>query len=196
MRNHTDRRLFISLAAAAALSAGLYSAAWADTGGENGQPAVWAQKEFSFIYQGFTTKYSCEGLRDKMRQILLEFGARKEDLKVYDYGCASPSGRPDIFPGVSVKMSLLVPAAGAAATKDAPVVPSHWQPVRLKLDNSSLAEAGECELVEQVKHKVLPLFTARNVDLQDFCIPHQLEPGGTRLLAEVLMPDQAQTSAK
>jgi hypothetical protein len=66
----------------------------------------------------------------------------------------------------------------------------------LKLGNSSLDEAGQCELIEQVKHKVLPLFTARNVDLQDFCVPHQLLPGGTRLVAEVLMADQAPTSAK
>ncbi|HEY4772515.1 MAG TPA: hypothetical protein VIH50_05725 [Steroidobacteraceae bacterium] len=191
MRERTDRRPFKSLAAAAALSACLHGAAWADSGGENGQPAGWAQKEFRFIYQGITTKYSCDGLRDKMRQILLEFGARKQDLKVYDYGCSSPSGRPDIFPAVSVKMSVLVPADNAA---DA--VPSHWQPVRLKLGNSSLDEAGQCELIEQVKHNVLPLFTARNVDLQDFCVPHQLLPGGTRLVAKVLMADQAPTSAK
>jgi hypothetical protein len=196
MRDHDYRRLIKSFAAAAAMSASLYCAAWADTSADGGQSAVWAQKEFRFIYQGFTTKYSCDGLRGKMRQILLQFGARKEDLKVYDYGCSSPSGRPDIFPGVSVKMSVLVPADSAAARQGAPVLPSHWQPVRLKLDNSSLDEAGECELIEQVKHKVLPLFTSRNVDLQNFCVPHQLSPGGTHLVADVLMPDQVQASAR
>ncbi len=196
MRNHSHRTLLKLLAAAAALSAGLGGAARADTAAGAGQSAVWAHKEFQFIYQGITTRYSCDGLRGKMQQILLEFGARKEDLKVYDFGCSSPSGRPDIFPGVSVKMSVLVPADSAAAPQDAAPLPSHWQPVRLKLDNSSLDEAGECELIEQVKHKVLPLLTARNVDLQNFCVPHQLDPGGTHLVAEVLMPDQMQPRAK
>jgi hypothetical protein len=195
MRGQNHRSVYQSLATVAALGILLVSSAHAESA-DSGQSAVWAHKEFQFTYQGFTTHYSCDGLRDKVRQILLQFGARKDDLKIYDFGCASPSGRPDPFPSVSVKMSVLVPADSAAASGAGPQLPSHWQPVRLKLDQSSLAEAGECELVEQVKQKVLPLFTARNVDLQNFCIPHQLEPGGTHLVAEVLMPDQVQARAK
>jgi hypothetical protein len=172
----------------------LSSAAWADST-DGGQSAVWAQKQFNFVYQGFTTKYSCDGLRDKMRSILLELGARRQDLKISEWGCSARSGVPDAFPGVAVKMSVLVPADGAAAPGGAPAPPSHWKAVKLKLDNSSLSEAGECELVEQVKQKVLPLFTTRNVDLKSTCVPHQLTPGGTQLTAEVLAPDQVPVSA-
>ena len=192
MRVFNHRRFQGSLALLATLGLLLSSAARADST-DGAQSAVWAPKEFKFIYQGFTTKYSCDGLRGKMRSILLELGARKQDLKISEWGCAARSGVPDPFPGVTVKMSVLVPADGAAASGDAPV-PSHWKPVRLKLDSSSLAEAGECELVEQVKQKVLPLFTTRNVDLQNNCTPHQLTPGGTRLTAEVLAPDPMQAS--
>src|SRR5579872_2911166 len=63
------------------------------------QPAQWTQKEFQFVYQGFTTHYSCDGLRDKVQSILMELGARK-DSKVYELGCTSNLGRPDPFPGV------------------------------------------------------------------------------------------------
>jgi hypothetical protein len=178
-----------SLAAAATLGLLACSAAWADST-DGGQSAVWTQKEFRFTYQGFTTKYSCDGLRDKMRTILLQLGARKQDLKVNESGCVGNSGVPDPFPGVSVKMSVLVPADSSAAG----AVPSHWKAADLKLDSSSLAEAGECELVEQVKQKVLPFFTTRNVDLKNDCVPHQLTPGGTRLSAEVLAADQMQLS--
>jgi hypothetical protein len=195
MRSRNERSFWQSLATVGALGIVLISSARAE-GPDTGQSAVWVHKEFQYTYQGFTTHYSCDGLRDKVRQILLQFGARKDDLKVYDFGCASPSGRPDRFPSVSVKMSVLVPAGSAGADGAGPELPSHWQPVRLKLDQSSLAEAGECELVEQVKSKVLPLFSTRNVDLQNFCIPHQLDPGGTHLVAEVLMPDQVQAQAK
>jgi hypothetical protein len=180
-----------SLASAASFALLGSSATWADSV-DGGQSAVWTHKEFSFVYQGFTTKYSCDGLQDKMRTILLQFGARKQDLKVYGRGCVGRSGAPDPFPGVSVKMSVLVPADSSAAADGEPAVPSHWKAVELKLDRSSLSEAGECELVEQVKQKVLPLFTSRNVDLRNNCVPHQLTPGGTRLTAEVLAADQMQ----
>src|ERR1700681_887790 len=86
----------------AAILASLGSAVHADSA-DYRQPAAWAQKEFNFTYQGFTTKYSCDGLADKVREILLTFGARK-DLKVNRWGCTGRSGVPDPFPGVAVKM--------------------------------------------------------------------------------------------
>jgi hypothetical protein len=92
-------------------------------------------------------------------------------------------------------MSVLVPANGAAASGSEPALPSHWKAVTLKLDSSSLSEAGECELIEQVKQKVLPFFSTRNVDLKNTCVPHQLTPGGTLLTAEVLAPDQIPVNA-
>ena len=139
MREFTPRWFHTSHALAAILGLLLCSAAYADSS-DGGQPAVWAQKEFQFTYLGFTTKYSCDGLDSKMRTILLELGARKQDLKISDWGCAAVNGRPDAFPGVAVKMSVLVPTdnPGAAQT-----VPSHWKAVKLKLDRSSLSEAGE-----------------------------------------------------
>ena len=76
-----------------------------------------------------------------------------------------------------------------------PPVASHWQSVKLRLDRSQLSEAGECELVEQVKQKILPLFTTRNVDFRNVCVPHQLNPGGTQLGADVLMADPAAAGA-
>lgn len=193
MRVPTYRWFYRSLASAAALSVLLCSAARADSI-DGGQSAVWVQKEFKLTYHGFTTKYSCDGLLDKMRSIVLEFGARKSDLKVSSWGCLARTGVPEVFPGVVVKMSVLAPTDDAAAG-GAPPIPSHWKAVTLKLDSSSLSEAGECELVEQVKQQVLPLFTTRNVDFRTNCVPHQLTPGGTQLKAEVLAADQMQVGA-
>jgi hypothetical protein len=191
----SGRRLAIATALmAAAILTSVCSAVRADST-DDGQPAVWVQKEFNFIYQGFTTKYSCDGLADKVREILITFGARSKDLKVNRWGCAGRGGVPDPFPGVAVKMSVLVPASAATASNGEPAVASHWQSVKLRLDRSALSEAGECELVEQVKQKILPLFTTRNVDYRNVCVPHQLNPGGTQLGAEVLMADPAAAGA-
>src|SRR5581483_3919540 len=151
------------------------------------QPAVWTQKEVQFTYMGFTTHYTCDGLRDTVRDMLLQLGARKDDLKVYEQPCSRPD-RPDPFPGVKIKMSVLEPApamtersarksqAGAGTPgSDAPVVEAHWKPIKLPYRTTALEAAGQCELLEQFKQKVLPLFTTRNVDLHASCVPHQLE---------------------
>ena len=151
----------------------LGSPAWAaeELSGEP-QSAVWTDKELTFVYMGFTTKYSCDGLRDKVRGVLLDLGAQKKDLKVMQLGCSSPTGRPDPFPGVRVKMRVLQPASGTAEDKEAPVA-AHWKPVDLKLRDSFTTDSGECELVEQIRHAIVPLFATRNVDLNTNCIPHQ-----------------------
>ena len=181
------------LAAATALAAlavprtGVAQAAAQDAPATATQPAVWTARELRFIYQGFTTHYSCNGLRDKVRQALLALGARP-DLSVRESACASPAGRPDPFPGVNIKLQVLKPWDGAAAA-DAPPVPAHWKSVDLKLNRDPLHEAGDCELLEQIKQTLLPLFTSRNVQYSSNCVPHQLSPGGTRLSAEVLVSD-------
>ena len=155
------------------------------------EPAVWTQKEVQFTYMGFTTHYTCDGLRDTVREMLLQLGARKDDLKVYEQPCSRPE-RPDPFPGVKIKMSVLQPAAGAS---DAPTVDAYWKPIKLPYRATGLDAAGQCELLEQFKQKVLPLFTTRNVDLHASCVPHQLEPLGTSLQAEVLVTDQKKVAS-
>jgi hypothetical protein len=162
----------------------------------DGQPAVWTEEELTFVYMGFTTRYSCDGLRDKVRGVLLDLGAQKKDLKVQELGCTSPTGRPDPFPGVRVKMRVLQPASGPAAAYDPAPVPAHWKPVDLKLRDSFTTDSGECELVEQIRHKIVPLFAARNVDLKTTCIPHQATASRPSLKLEVLAPDDAQHPAE
>jgi hypothetical protein len=158
------------------------------------QPAVWTDKDLTFVYLGFTTRYSCDGLRDKVRAVLLDLGAQKKDLKVQQLGCSSAMGRPDPFPGVRVKMRVLQPASGTAGD-EAPVA-AHWKPVDLKLRDSFTTDSGECELVEQIRHKIVPLFATRNVDLKTNCIPHQATATRPTLKLEVLAPDAAQHPAE
>jgi hypothetical protein len=155
--------------------------------------AVWTPKELRFIYMGFTSHYSCDGLADKMRSILLQLGAR-HDLKIRETPCSGALGRPTEFPGVTVSMNVLTPWDPATASANATPVPAHWKLVELSTDRDPLREAGDCELIEQVKTRVLPLFSARNIDYRSSCIPNQLQIGGTVLKAEVLIADEQQTA--
>lgn len=193
MRATTSRpRLFPALARAATTVL-LCCASWAANaeapGSQAGaEQAVWTAKQVHFVYQGFTTHYSCEGLTDKVIKALLELGAAK-DLKVREGACTRPSGGPEPFPSVDVRMSVLQLLTASSADQNAQAVPAHWQRVELKLDNDPLSEAADCELVEQIKQTFLPLFATRNVDYQSRCVAHQVSPGGTWLRADVLLAD-------
>src|SRR5690242_1482683 len=109
-------RSFVTVAASALAVLGPGLAAAADAAaipaGSETQ-AVWTPKEASFTYTGFTTKYSCEGLVSQVRSVLLSLGARRDDLVVVGTGCLEP-GRPVPFPGVKVRMNVLMPAGAAA----------------------------------------------------------------------------------
>jgi hypothetical protein len=189
-------RSFVTLAASALAVLGPGVAAAADPAANPTNPAgsetqaVWTPKEASFTYTGFTTKYSCEGLVSQVRSVLLSLGARRDDLVVVGTGCLEP-GRPVPFPGVKVRMNVLMPASGAAGN----AVAAQWKPVRIRLDTDPLAEAGQCELVEQIKQKLLPLFATRDVQFKPNCVPHQLNPNGTRLSAQILVPAQSAREA-
>ncbi len=168
------------------LVSGLAVAADAPPASAQAASAVWTPKELYFQYQGFTTHYSCDGLEDKMRHAVKELGARG-DFEVHAAGCSAPYGKPDPFPAVRIRMSVLQPAPAGAAVSE--VVPTHWRRVDLHLDKDPVWEAGDCELLEQIKQKLLPLFATRNVDFVSNCVPHQLYLG-TRLSADLLVPDK------
>jgi hypothetical protein len=44
---------------------------------------------------------------------------------------------------------------------------------------------GDCELIEQFRDKVLPMFATRNVDSRMTCVPNQLSGSGISLKFEV-----------
>ena len=150
-----------------------------------GVAAAWVPRQVHYVYQGFTTRYSCDGLRDKIHELLWKLGARQ--LKVLEDPCSSSPGRPDPFPRVRVKMQVLVPAAKAG--KGAPRVQAHWQPVVLSPSDTGYDLGGNCELIEQFHHTFLPLFSTRNTHYHATCIPHQATLGAY-LRTEVLMPDR------
>jgi hypothetical protein len=144
--------------------------------------AVWVPMQLEFPYYHFTTQYSCSGLEARMKSLLLKLGARP-DIDVRGYGCTRLTG-PDPFAGVKIKMNVLELAGPR------PGLGAHWKRVDLLADRELLEAAADCELIEQIAHKVLPLFTARNIEYRATCQAGNLLPGATRLKADVLVADQ------
>ena len=146
-------------------------------------PATWTPKELQFIYKrGFTTHYSCDGLRDKMKDILTRLGAG--DVQIRSTGCISLAG-PDVAPGVFVRMNVLQPAHEWVISH---TVAAHWKKVDLLAGRDPVDAAGDCELIGQIRQDVLPLFVTRNVDYSATCEKGALLPGATHLTADVLVP--------
>jgi hypothetical protein len=190
-KNPGERSVHRHVAGLAAVAALTCASAWANpqsepSAGAGAASAVWAPKQLNFNYRGFTAIYSCDGLQEKMRRILLRLGARA-DLQVRGYGCTRLAG-PDLLAGVSIRMNVLQPAVGQAGQ----AMPAHWEKVNLLTDHDNrdpVDASGDCDLINEIRHQVLPLFATRNVDYSATCELHHLVPGGTRLMAEVLVPD-------
>jgi hypothetical protein len=84
-------------------------------------------------------------------------------------------------------MHVLQPAGRAAEQ----TVAAHWKSVDLLAGRDLLDAALDCELISQVNREVLPLFAVRHVDYSAACSVNTPLVGGTRLKAEVLIPDAA-----
>jgi hypothetical protein len=153
-------------------------------------PATWQSHEMDFAFMGFTTHYSCDGLADKMRILLLAAGARA-DAGAAPAGCPSLD-RPDPFARVHLRFATLAPVAGAtgnAAPSD--TVTAVWRHLTLSDHQPIELERGDCELVEQFKSAVLPKFSTRNVSDGPRCVPHEELLGQPHLSFDVLAPAPA-----
>jgi hypothetical protein len=131
----------------------------------------WQKHQYSFVFMGFTSTYSCDGLADKIKVLLVAAGARR-DSKSRPGACASGFGRPDKFARADLTFYTLTPATDAAAT-DAKLISGVWRPVSFSALSPRELSTGDCELVEQFRSNVLPMFAVRNVVNRTTCVPHQ-----------------------
>ncbi len=143
---------------------------------------VWHKHEYSFAYMGFTSKYSCDGLADKIKLLLIAAGAR-QDAKSRPGACAEGFGRPDRFARANLTFYTLAPNGADTAT-DGKAVAGVWRSVSFADRSPRELSTGDCELVEQFRNNVLPMFNTRNVDYRTTCVPHQISGSVIRLQFE------------
>ena len=160
--------------------------------------AVWKAHDTQFSYQGFTTRYSCQGLKDKMESLLVFFGARPEGLKVSTQGCSAPPFRPAPAVDLRMRFDTLAPASESAVE----VVAARWAQRNLSGETKVQQEApqwitrGDCELVERFVDLVLPMFSHRVLENRITCIPHRRSGTLPTLRVEVLVPDSADAAVE
>ena len=167
---------------AATLGLALWVTAARCEAGDPAGPAQWQRQEMEFVYLGFTTRYSCEGLQARLRALLLASGARP-DLQVTIRGCPGLPGEVTEFPSVHAIFYTLVGARGGG---DA--FPARWTRVTIAAMQPKALEPGDCELVEQFRDRVLPAFATRGLAGDVHCIPHQIAASAFRLGFESMRP--------
>ncbi len=182
--------------------------------------AVWKPQEFTFHYQSFTTFYSCESLESKLQQILNQLGAKGE-VRVRSADCgrgpvrmpraeialispveATQEAIAEIKKGES-RRQLAAKVAGerANAVELAEQFPAQWKRVTIGRGRDSPAlEGGDCELLDQVRRKILPKLAVRVVQDNTPCPPNSTSLTRPSLVVDALIevpkPDDAGAQAQ
>jgi hypothetical protein len=175
-----------------ALIAAMPAVADDDLPGE--EAAAWTRHEVDLQYMGFTTRYTCSGMKSKVKLLLKHMGVR-DDIKILERGCEYGYEKVADFP--RLKITFWAPTIPKQGDKDVgdPVL-GVWKQVVIKRDSPKGLEMGDCELVEIFYDRVVPKFMTRNVQGGVNCIPHQLVGNRIDLRMEVLTGVQSVDDAK
>jgi hypothetical protein len=164
-----------------ALQGGVTSASPASPAGDVVM-GTWQHHQVTFTYVGFTAFYTCSGLEDHVRQILVHLGARK-DAKVSATGCRGPIDSPSGSAWVDADFYSLTAA-------DNPVqdgaVQARWTPLRVSPRRPEFVGAGDCELIQGMKDLITKNFSLRNIEYNTSCFPHQVSLAGFEVKGEAL----------
>jgi hypothetical protein len=142
----------------------------------------WQHHTMNIHYFGITTLFSCSGLEDHVKAILVHFGARK-DAKVSAYGCSGPD-HPSRIAVVDVDFHSLAPVSDGAGSNS---VQAYWSNRELQPDRPFFMDAGDCELVHEMKDVISKSFTLKDLKYDTDCFPHQINMNGYHVEATALM---------
>jgi hypothetical protein len=144
----------------------------------------WQHHKSTVNYFGITSAYSCDALEDRVREILVHLGARK-DAKVTTTGCARGPELPSHTAWIRTDFYTLA----TAGSPNAPgAVRAYWAPREINSRHPYTMGSGDCELIEQMKELISTSFSMRDIHYSTECIPHEIVVDGFDVKAEVLVP--------
>jgi hypothetical protein len=176
---------------------------------EQGSPepvqAIWKNQEFAFFFQSQTTFYSCSSLEAKLQRILKALGVPKPHVKVRSVDCqGGPVRMPRVLVNVTApvvatpeaiaernkgnsKLELTARVRGEKIDPEALApFPAQWKRVSLSRGAVDL-EPGDCELIDELRRKVLPKLAVRVLKDGTHCTPQQFTIGQPQLEVEALV---------
>jgi hypothetical protein len=158
----------------------------------NPTAAVWKQQHVDFFYSGRTARYSCDGMRDKVRAMLLDLGARR-DVKITAIGCDDYERVHDTAMGPSLAIVFSSPALPDPSLKplhegDLAATDARFETFMITSDAFRNLGVGDCELVEEFARQILPKLATRDLRRDITCVPNQLASSHFLVKGEILRP--------
>ena len=193
--NRAWKSLCATMALLVALACGLpvaYAATeTADTPAADGVAGAWQHHKVTFSYIGFTSLYTCDGLENRVRQILVHMGARK-DAKVTARGCPGVYDTPSPTAWVEADFFTLAPVFSAGGSD---TVRTQWAAVEVTPRRPNFMGDGDCALVQGMKDLITKNFTLRNLEYRTSCTPYHFTLDGFAIKGQALRAVPLTTSA-
>ena len=142
---------------------------------------AWQHHKANFSYLGYTSHFTCDGMEERVRAILLHLGARK-DARVLASGCPGPIGA--VSPSLWVEADFYTLAPVDAGGSD--TVKASWTPLEVTPKRPNFMGDGDCELIQAMKDLITQNFSLRDIDYRTDCIPHELTMDGFAVKGQVL----------
>jgi len=143
---------------------------------------AWQHHKVNFNYMGYTSHFTCDGLEERVRAILLHLGARKDDARVVASGCPGPIGATSRTAWVNADFYTLAPVdAGGSDT-----VKASWTPLEVTPKRPSFMDDGDCELIQAMKDVITQNFSLRDIEYRTDCVPNELTLDGFAVKGQVL----------
>jgi hypothetical protein len=165
----------------------VFVAAWC--GASQSGAAVWKKHQAVIQYFATGTSYSCDGIEDKVRQIL-QFAGARNDLKVRAAGCDQGPFMPSHMASVNVEFYALAPAADAA-TPDG--VPSHWVALSMTSLRPNFLHGSDCDLVRAMKKVITQSFSWQGLDYGTSCFPYAAGSNSFAVKGTILKADASKS---
>jgi hypothetical protein len=143
---------------------------------------AWQHHKVTFNYFGITALYTCSGLEDHVRQILVHLGARK-DLTVRAAGCPGAFDSPSRNAWVNTDFYSLAPAADAGGSE---TVNARWTALEVTPRRPNFMGDGDCELIREMKDFITKNFSLRDVQYRTDCVPNEVNLDSFAIKAQAL----------
>jgi hypothetical protein len=178
------------LAGARSPAAGPAAQTRTPAGTGDSMPAVWKERHVEFFYAGRTARYSCDGLLEKVRAMLLDLGARR-DVKITPLRCADTERMHGDGGGSRIKIVFSSPAQPEAADKplhkgDLVATDARFERFTITSDAFRNLGIGDCELVQEFTRQILPRLMVRDVRQDIVCVPYKPSVSRFFIRGEVL----------
>jgi hypothetical protein len=160
------------------------AAAAAAPGAAPVEHGAWKHHHSTFSYYGLTSLYTCDGLEDKVKEILLYLGARSDAL-VQATGCSPGPNSPSHTAFVTVDFNTVQATPDSA---DADGMQAQWADRQVAARHPRFIDAGDCELIDGLRTVLKDGFSWRGLDYSTTCVPYDLSLGGFNVRGEVLQP--------